>query len=1162
MPPASFTHLHLHTSYSLLDGAIRIKDLMAHCKSTGMGAVAMTDHGNMYGAIQFYKEAQKAGIKPIIGCEFYIAPGSRFETRQDESVADGNNFHLILLARNEAGYRNIIKLTSLSYTEGFYRKPRIDYDLLAKHSEGLVGLSACLAGEVQRKIVLGKEAEALRLAGKLQEILGPEHFYLEIQDHGLPEDQIVARGNLEIHKKTGIPLVLTNDAHFLRREDQMAQEVLLRINQKKNITEPLFFSFNDEFYVKNPAEMALIFPELPGAFANTQRIADMVELSFQFGNPLLPRFDVPPGETRDSYLLKLSRAGLERRYPVITPEIEQRFAFEYETITKMDFAGYFLIVQDFIRYARDCSIPVGPGRGSAAGSIISYALGITDIDPLRYDLLFERFLNPDRNEMPDIDIDFCTERREEVINYVRERYGEDHVGQIVTHGTMGARACIKDVARVLNIPFDEANKISSLIPSELNIKLDRALESSADLRKYAEKGDLERKLFAISLALEGNARHSGVHAAGVVIAPEPLAEIVPMATVAPAAGSKNRERIPVTQYDKGDLESVGLVKMDFLGLRNLTIIQNTLDRLKKENISIAIGEIPLDDPLTYKMLQKGDVAGVFQLESSGMREFVLKTRPTCFEDIIALIALFRPGPLESGMANSFIDRKNGKETVRYPHPDLEGILKDTYGVFVYQEQVMLISRIIGGFTPGESDALRKAMGKKDEQKMEAMRIKFVEGARSRGYDAKFAAELYAQMAEFAKYAFNKSHSAAYAMIVYQTAYLKANHPTAYMCAVLDSVMDHTESLVPYIQACARMGISILGPDINESEATFASPDASRIRFGLAGIKNVGQAAVDSILAVRRKEGAFSSFSRFLERIDLKLCNKRMLESLIVSGAFDSMGYTRRALCEGLELALRNAQSLQSDRLAGQSLLFGAAEIHPLPEFIPRGPEVLEYEESARLLAEKDVLGFYLSGHPIARYARILRSIKSRSIQQLLESRSSGEVELAGVIREIQIKVTRQKKEMARISIEDMSGNIRALVFPEALSRLKDRLVKDTPLFIKGQLERDDETGTTELIVKDVALLTEEKLEEKLERALHLRLDLNLMQPTTLQKLHTILRCHSGPLHVFFHLEDDRVIRAHESFNVALNQDMIGQLRSVDTVKGLYLSVGKKIRTLS
>lgn len=1165
-----FTHLHLHTAYSLLDGAIKPRELMKRVKELGMDSVAMTDHGNMFGAIDFYKSAINEGVKPIIGLEFYISPGSMKDTRQLDRVADGNNYHLVVLASNRKGYENLIRLTSRSYTEGFYRKPRIDYDILSQHSEGLIASSACLAGEVQSKILSGKEDEALGLAGKLSDIFGKDRFYLELQRHGIPEEDIAARGVIEISKKTGIPLVVTNDSHYLKKEDREAQDILLRINQNKKIEDPLYFGFNDQFYVKSPEEMFALFPEHPEAFYNTEKIASMVDLSFDFGNPLLPRFDVPEGESLESYMKKLAIEGLYRRYGNPLPdEVVKRFEFEYDVITGMDFPGYFLIVQDFINWAKANNVPVGPGRGSAAGSIVAFGLGITDIDPLKYDLLFERFLNPDRKEMPDIDVDFCTERREEVINYVRKKYGVDHVGQIITYGTMAAKACLKDVARVLNIPYDESNAMTKKFPDVLNINIEDALKQSKELKEYSESGEIQKRLFSTAKKLEGNVRHTGVHAAGVVIAPRPLEELVPMASVS----AKNAgERILVCQYDMNALTDVGLVKMDFLGLRNLTIIDYALQEIERRHgIRINFDELEMDDEKAFKLLQKGDVAGVFQLESSGMREFVLRTKPSRFEDIIALIALYRPGPLDSGMAESFINRKNGREKVVYPDATLEPVLNDTYGVIVYQEQVMLISRVIGGFTPGESDALRKAMGKKKADLVEKMKVKFIEGAKAKGYDPKWAQELYDQMAEFAKYGFNKSHSAAYAMIVYRTAYLKANYPTEYMMAVLDSEINNTDKLVFYLGACREMGIKILGPDINESRLKFSTTGDGEIRFGLNAIKNVGAPAAEAIIERRESAGGkYEDFTSFMEEADLRLCNRRTLESLITAGCFDSLGYTRYALMESLDLVTNHAQKTQADRATGQVSLFGFGDSSAgNSDLVPRGEDVKEYEQIELLQKEKEVLGFYFSGHPLQRFERILKNIKSTPIRSLSSVAPQSKVEIACVITSFSIRPTKTGREMCSMDLEDTSANISAVMFSNALERSRQNLVADTPVFIKGTVERKEETGTTQLIVDQVSPLNQDSLEEKLERSLHLVLNRKTLNSDSLSRLQTVLNGFRGPLGVFFHIVDENedgksdrtVIRAHQSFGVNYTRDMVERLKSLHEITGIHLTVGDQMRTI-
>ncbi len=1169
-----FAHLHLHTSYSLLDGAIRISDLMRHVKSLGMDSVAMTDHGNMFGAVEFYKAAQKEGIKPIIGCEFYVSPGGCQNKVNIEGLADGNNYHLVILAQNKTGYTNLLRLASRSYTEGFYRKPRIDYELLEKHSDGLVCLTACLGGEVQQKVITQRQREAAQLAGKLQEIFGKDRFYLEIQDHGLPEEQMAAKGNLEIARKNGIELCLTNDSHFLTKNDHTAQDILLRINQKKTINDPLFFSFNPEFYVKSPQEMASLFPELPQAFHNTNTIADMIELDFEFGNPLLPRFDIPEGESLDTYLYKLAYTGLEKRYRQISPEVKQRFDYEYQTITKMDFSGYFLIVQDFINFARSRDIPTGPGRGSAAGSIISYALGITDIDPLRYGLLFERFLNPDRKEMPDIDVDFCTERREEVIQYVRDKYGSDRVGQIITYGTMTAKACLKDVARVLNVSFEEANAASRMFPDVLGISIEDALSSSRELKEYAQKGDVQKKLFQVAKTLEGNVRHTGVHAAGIVISPEPLEELLPMATVANRSASRKRAagRVLVSQYDMQALADVGLVKMDFLGLRNLTVIDDAIRGIEKRlGKQVHFDNTKMDDTKTFDLICQANLSGIFQLESSpGMRELVIRMKPNCFEDLIALIALFRPGPLQSGMADSYVNRKSGQEKLSYSHSDLEEVLSSTYGVILYQEQVMQISQKIGGLSPSQADSLRKAMGKKIHEKMEEMRKKFTEGALSQGYEHKFAVDLYEQMAQFASYGFNKSHSAAYACIVYQTAYLKANYPIDYMCALLNSEIEKTEGLIPYINACSVMDIRLLGPDINKSSLRFSVEEDKFIRFGLAGIKNVGTAAVESFLAVRKDlpNQVFTSFFHFMENIDLKLCNRRMIDSLNQAGAFLSFGYKRKTL-QNMDVAFSHAQKMQNDRRSGQGSLFAQEDSSYLEmEPILKDPDAIEYSQEEVLRMEKDLLGFYLSGHPLAKYEAKLRSIRIPTIEDLSAMKSGKSVEVAAILSDFSIRLSRSGKEMCRLVLEDRTSICEAVILPAAFAKMNANLEKNKNgiVLLEAVLEKREGTGTVSLLVNSIQELNSELIAERQEKSLHIKLwPDNKASLSMINQIKTILATSRGSIDVYFHLLKQgkqgvaQVIKAHKSFSVQYSNDLCKRLASIHNVQSIYLSIGDEIK---
>ncbi len=1162
MSGKTFTHLHLHTTFSLLDGAIRIKDLMEHLKKHNMNAVAITDHGNMFGVIQFYQEAVKHKIKPIIGNEFYIAPGKRTEKKIMENLADGNNYHLILLAQNLTGYKNLIKLTSRSFTEGFYRKPRIDYDLLEEFSEGLICLTACLGGEIQRKILMDKFEEAEKLAKKLKDIFGKERFYLEIQNHGLKEEEKVIKGNLELSKKLDIELVLTNDSHFLNKEDHIIQDILLRINQKKTIDEPLEFGFNEEFYVKSPEEMFELSREFPEAFYNTTKISDLVDLSFEFGNPLLPKFEVPEGYTINSYLRKLAEEGLKKRFNGhISLEIQERFEFEYKVITEMDFGGYFLIVQDFINWAKVQGIPVGPGRGSAAGSLIAYVLGITEIDPIKYNLLFERFLNLERKEMPDIDIDFCVERREEVINYVKNKYGYDSVAQIITYGNMAAKACIKDVARVLKMPFSEANYFSQSIPSTPKITLETAYEESQEFKKYVQKSDLHKKIFEIAKKLEGNSRQTGVHAAGIVIAPEPLQNLIPLATVANPK-EKSKERILVTQLDMNTLSSMGLVKMDFLGLRNLTVIQNTIKHIKKtRNLDLDISAIPYDDKKTYELLQSGKVKGIFQLESSpGMREFVIRMQPEKFEDLIALIAMYRPGPLQTGMADAYINRKKGYEEIQYLHPDLKEILSETYGVILYQEQVMQIAQKIGGFTKGQSDSLRKAMGKKIESKMLEMKVLFIEGARQKGYDLHFAEEIFNQMAEFAKYGFNKSHSAAYAMIVYQTAYLKANFTIEFITAVLNSEIDKLEKLTPYIIESKELNIKIEKPDINYSYEEFHIESPDTIRYALGAIKNLGQNVVKNIIQSREQKGKFSSFSDFLESLDLKIINKKGLESLILAGCFDNLGYKRKGLIDSLELYLEYLKKRKNEKSAGQNELFFNTEQIQEPSISND-----EYSENLFLKKEKEVLGSYFSGHPLDKYKKFIKNLKITPIEKI--QNSIEKIEVCGIIQNLEIRSNKNKKDFAKFLLNDWSGTIQCLAFSQILESKRKIFETDAIVLIEGKVDFDEETEIPTLLVENITFLDDETVNNKIEKTLHLKIFKENFDVNNLKKLVGLFQKNKGDVSIFFHVvsknqkEKATVIKAHDSFSISYNESFLNQIKEFPGIEEIYISIGNEIKVV-
>jgi DNA polymerase-3 subunit alpha len=1162
-----FTHLHLHTTYSMLDGAIKISELMKQVKSLGMNAVAITDHGNMFGAIEFYKEAVKAELKPIIGSEFYVAP-SRNKEEELEQIADGGNYHLILLAKDEVGYRNLIKLSSRSFTEGFYRKPRIDYELLSQNSEGLICLTACLAGEVNRKILEGKEDKAFELAGKLNEIFRKEDFYLEIQDHGIPEQKKVAKAVIEFSKKLNIPLVLTNDAHFLNKEDREAQDILLRIGTQKTIDEEMRFGFNQNFYVKSPKEMYELFPEERSAFYNTLEITNKCNLNFKFGNPLLPNFDVPEGYDVDSYMEKLVWDGIKVRYPEITPEIKERTEYELATIRKMHFAGYFLIVQDYINFAKRSGIPVGPGRGSAAGSIIAYALGITNVDPIRYKLLFERFLNPDRKDMPDIDTDFCVERREEVINYIKQKYGEDKVGQIITFSSLAAKNAIKDVARVFNVSFSEANEMTKAFPNKLGISIQEALETSKDLKEVCEKSETYKKIFQIAQKLEGNYRQPGRHAAGVVISPEALEIVVPLSTVA----EKGKEgRSIVTQYDKNMLEAVGLIKMDILGLKNLTTIQHTLDLIeKRRGIKLDIDKIPLDDPQTFAFLRKANVLGIFQLDSSsGIRDLFAKAQVQNFEEIAALLALYRPGPMGSGMLDDYLERKSGRKKIIYPHPSLEEILKETYGVVVYQEQVMGISRILGGFSVGDSDVLRKAMAKKDKKKLPELKEKFIKGAVAKGHEARFATELFEQLEKFGEYGFNKSHSVAYAFVTYQTAYLKANYTIEYMTALLASDHGKTTDIVKYINNAKEMGIRVLNPDVQDSEVSFRILDDSTIRFGLSSIKGLGESPSENIVRVRKKLGKFSSLEDFLKNVDLKTLNRKVLEALILSGALDSFGYTRKTLYEYIDSLISFAQDEQKRKLEGQNNLFstGAIDLYSLP--LPKQAEEWEIEE--KLKKEKSVTGIFLTGHPLDKYKNQLKALSHLTIENVDELAPNSKVELCGIITKLELKYNKRNEEFINFKIEDYTGEIDCIAFHKNYLKYKNILKEDQAVFLSGSLDKL-QVGEAEVrgqvLVNSIEILNTDTLDKKLERSLHIVIDTTEFQDNSvINQLYSILTAFKGNSAVFFHLKSKlnsykKVIKAHPHYSIEPSGELFNQLKKVLGPNSIYYSVGDELRSVS
>jgi DNA polymerase-3 subunit alpha len=1042
MHHADYVPLHVHSEYSLLDGAIKLTELVEAAARFRMPAVAVTDHGNLFGAVEFYRRAVDAGVKPIIGCEMYVAPGSRLERTRGES--DETAHHLVLLAADNNGYRNLVNLVSRAYTEGFYYKPRIDLDLLEQYSGGLIGLSACMQGEVPWHLRRDQWDRAREAALRYKHILGPENFYLELQENGFSEQEEVNRKLVRLAGEVHIPLVATSDCHYMRREDAKAHEVLVCIQTGRTLSDPGRMKFEtDGLYFRSPGEMQEAFRELPEAVRNTRQIAERCNVEFRLGQTRLPRFETPDGSRPREFLERLALEGLRRRLGGDPPEAyRERFERELEVIKKMGYPSYFLIVWDFINHAKERNIPVGPGRGSAAGSLVAYALGITEIDPIRYGLLFERFLNPERVSMPDIDVDFCKDKRPEVINYVSEKYGRDHVAQIITFGTMAARASIRDVARAMDFPYAEADRLAKLVPETLKITIKDAIRQEPQLREAYEGEERIRELLDIAMRLEGLARHSSTHAAGVVIAPEPLTEYMPLYK-SPADDALT------TQFDMGSVERMGLIKFDFLGLKTLTIIEKTLQYVHESGISLDLTDMDLEDEATYGFLASGRTTGVFQLESEGMKEILVKMAPNRFEDLIALVALYRPGPIKSGMIEDFIKRKKGQKEVRYELPELSEILDETYGVIIYQEQVMSIANKLAGFTMGQADVLRKAMGKKIPEVMEKMKEDFIAGAMNNGITEPKAARLFDLMAFFAEYGFNKSHSAAYAYITYQTAYLKAHHPVHFMAATMSSDMDSSDKIVKSIKECRSMGIPILPPDVNVCGKEFGV-DGKNIRFGLAAVKGVGVQAIDAILQAR-EEALFTSLEDYLARVDTRRVNRKVTDSLIKAGAFDSLASSDGSL---ESLGRSRAQALRMLDAAGGGAvpslsLFGGEEHDP-----EEGGGAWDADELLR--NEKDALGFYISGSPLDRHRRLLGLHGVCGVSALDGATDRAEVEAAGVLTGMRRLRTRGKNEtMAYVTLDDGNGSVECIVFPEVYRQSLSCLEKDTALVVAGTVDRTE-----------------------------------------------------------------------------------------------------------
>jgi DNA polymerase III subunit alpha len=1112
MSTSPFVHLHLHTDYSLLDGACDVSKVMDRAAEMKMPAVALTDHGNLFGAVKFYNAALKRGVKPIIGCEVYVASTNRFDRSPDSERPN----HLVLLCENERGYRNLVKLASMAYTEGYYYKPRIDKDVLARHSDGLIGLSACLRGEVAAALTAGRYESARQSAYDLQDIFGKGSFHIEIQDQGVPEEQRINPEIVRLARETGIPLVATNDCHYLTQADARAQEVLMCIQTGKTLSDTSRMKFaSDQFYFKSYDEMLQVFGEIPEALTRTTEIAARCNLHLEKSQHVFPQFEVPEGETLDTFFEKVTRQGFDERRSALErlradgrlrnplEAYQERLDREIELIKQMKFAGYFLIVWDFIRFAREKCIPVGPGRGSATGSLVSYALHITDVDPLQNALLFERFLNPERITFPDIDIDFCMRRRGEVINYVTEKYGRENVSQIITFGTMGAKAVIRDAARVLDIPFAEADRIAKQVPNVLNISLKEALEQSPELRQMKESDPRVADLLTIAMSLEGLSRHASTHAAGVVISPQPLQEVVPL--------YKSSKDEITTQYAMDDLEKIGLLKMDFLGLTTLTILDDAVKLIAStRGEAIDLPQLLTDDAATYELLGKGLTGGIFQFESRGMTDILRRVKPNRLSDLTALNALYRPGPIQ--MIDDFIARKTGRKNVTYDLPQLEEILAETYGVIVYQEQVMQIAASVAGFSLGEADVLRRAMGKKKREEMVAMRDKFMAGAAKNKIPAKRAEKLFDLMEQFAGYGFNKSHSAAYALIAYHTAYLKAHYPVEFMAALLTAEIGNQEKLTYYLNQCRDMGISILPPDVNSSDRTF-TPSGDSVRFGLTAIKNVGEAAIESVLDSRKKLGRFDSLYQFCEHVDLRLLNKRVIESLIKAGAMDSLGAHRAQMVTALDRAMELGQNRQRQQSDGQGGLFGSLG-QPNPVRSITLPEVDEWTETEKLAAEKEVLGFYITGHPLEKYREALSSLTKFDTSSLDEIDQDAQISLAGILTGYRIRKSKKGDLWASGTLEDVKGTVELLVFPQAFQEIQSALKPDVPLLVRGRI-RHEENARPKIVVNEAQPL--EAAVKKTKPQLLIRMDLTEAPQKLLDGLQDLLIAHPGDNPVVFEL---------------------------------------------
>lgn len=1105
---SQFVHLHLHSGFSLLDGAIDHEVLAKTAAKYGMPAVAVTDHGNLFGAIGFYDAATKAGVKPIIGCEMYVSKTDH----KDRDPASGRPNHLIVLCENERGYQNLVKLVSKAYLEGFYYKPRVDKALLREHSEGLIGLSACLNGEVSSNVLMGRLDQAERAASEYQDIFGKDRFFLELHDHGLEKQRKIIPDMLKISERTGIRAVASNDCHYMQKDDCRAHDLLLCIQTGKTVNDPNRMKFyTDQFYFKNRQEMDRVFGEIPYVLDQSVEIAERCNLKLQKVDNPFPEFEVPAGFTIDSYFAKVVRDGFQDRLEHLkrmsdsgalkeSIEVyEKRIDDEIRIIQGMQYVGYFLIVWDLIRFARDHSIPVGPGRGSAAGSLVSYCMRITDIDPLQYGLLFERFLNPERVTLPDIDIDFCMNRRGEVIEYVTRKYGRENVSQIITFGTMAARGVIRDTGRGMEMTYAEVDKIVKMVPNELHITLDKAIEQNPELKSLIQGDTRVKDLIDAAKRLEGLARHASTHAAGVVISPRPLTEFVPL--------YKSSKDEITTMYPMTDVEKIGLLKMDFLALTTLTVIDDTLKALKHEGIDLDMDSISLHDEKTYKLFSDGLTSGVFQFESSGMKDILRRFKPSSIEHLTALNALYRPGPIGGGMIDDFIKRKHGAKKVEYEFTELKQVLAETYGVIVYQEQVMQIANIIGGYSLGEADLLRRAMGKKKAEEMAAHRQRFVRGAKEKGFtDEKKVTRLFDLMEQFAGYGFNKSHSAAYAVLAYHTAYLKAHYPNYFMAAILTSERGSQEKIVKYINECREMGIGVLPPDVNVSDVFF-TPSPSGIRFGVAAIKNVGESAISSIVAGK----PFKSLFDFCERVDSRMVNKRVIESLIKAGAFDSVDVNRSLLYGNIDRAMDWGQRKQREREIGQGGLFGMlAEGNNEHEMDPAE----EWPEGLKLKHEKETLGFYITGHPLRKYSVEVKAYGNATTNSLAEKPSGFDVSIGGIVSALRVTRTKKGDPMGVVLLEDWEGIVEVVVFPDTFAKTQRLLDADAPIIVRGKLDNDE--SVIKILASEIYPI--ERAAEVLSRTVTIRVDARTAPSDLAERLQPLIDEKRGSAEIIFELE--------------------------------------------